>query len=293
MPDRADLIYRYDGSLPGLLCCVFESCRTGRSPLEIWETEDPCTSLAPELTIPADREDAARVWRRLRQLSPDAAHWTEVGFLSGDADKALALHDFLCEGFRRGRSITGFLGDPVVARAFQLQRQVHNEAHLFLEFLRFEEHGGVLTAQIEPRAFVLPLMGRHFAARFPGEAFVIHDITHGAALLHQQGRMEIRPLEELLPEAPDPREARYQELWKRYYDTIAIKERLNPRCRMNHCAKRFWNHMLEMPLTGEAVRSRQTAVIKGRPREERGRPFFPEGRPTPEKELPAGVTGRL
>ena len=29
-------------------------------------------------------------------------------------------------------------------------------------------------------------------------------------------------------------------------DTIAIKERLNPKCRMTHCAKRFWAHMLEM-----------------------------------------------
>ena len=247
MPDRANLIYRYDGTLQGLLCCVFESCRTGRLPLDIWEEGELSTSLAPELTIPADREEAARVWRRLRQLSPDAAHWTEVAFLSGDPDKAMALHDFLWESFRRGQSIVGFLGDPVVARAFQLQRQVHNEAHLFLEFLRFEEHHGILTAQIEPRAFVLPLMGKHFAARFPGEAFVIHDITHGAALLHQHGRMEIQPLEDLTLDSPTAAEAQYQQLWQRYYDTIAIRERLNPKCRMTHCAKRFWNHMLEMP----------------------------------------------
>lgn len=248
MPDRANLVYRYDGSLPGLLCCVFESCRTGRMPLDIWDEEAPCTSLAPELTIPADREEAAQVWRRLRQLSHEASHWTEVAFLSGAEDKAIALHDFLCETFRRGRGIAGFLGDPVVARAYQLQRQVHNEAHLFLEFLRFQERGGVLAAQIEPKAFVLPLMGRHFAARFPGEAFLIHDITHGAALLHQGGRMEIRPLEDLELCSPTPAEAQYQELWRRYYDTIAIQERQNPKCRMTHCAKRFWNHMLEMPL---------------------------------------------
>ena len=247
MSDRANLIYRYDGSLPGLLCCVFESCRTGRLPLDIWEEGEPSTSLAPELTIPADREEAAQVWRKLRQLSHEAARWTEVAFLSGAEDKAMALHDFLCEAFRRGRGIAGFLGDPVVARAYQLQRQVHNEAHLLLEFLRFEEHRGVLVAQIEPKAFVLPLMGQHFAARFPGEAFLIHDIAHGAVLLHQGGRMEIRPLEELELEPVTPEEARYQDLWRRYYDTIAIKERLNPKCRMTHCHKRFWNHMLEMP----------------------------------------------
>jgi len=246
MPDRSNIVYRYDGSLPGLLCCVFESCRNRRLPLAIWEEDEPCTTLAPELTIPTDREDAARVWRALRRLSPDAAGWTETAFLSGEEDKTPALHDFLWETFQRGRSITGCLGDPVVARAFQLQRQVRNEAHLFLEFLRFRERRGVLAAQIEPKSFVLPLMGGHFAARFPGEAFLIHDLTHRAALLHQNGRMEIFPLDELAEEAPDPREEGYRELWRRYYDTIAIRERLNPRCRMTHCPKRFWNHMLEM-----------------------------------------------
>ena len=110
MPDRANLVYRYDGSLPGLLCCVFESRRTGRMPLDLWEEGAPCLSLAPELTIPTDREDAAQVWRKLRGISHEAAHWTEVAFLSGAEDKAMALHDFLCEAFRRGRGIAGFRG---------------------------------------------------------------------------------------------------------------------------------------------------------------------------------------
>lgn len=137
-----------------------------------------------------------------------------------------------------------------MARAYQLQRQVQNEAHLLIEFLRFRDHHGVLAAQIEPRAFVLPLMGRHFADRFPGEAFLIHDMTHGAALVHQGGRMEILPLEELELGSPTPAEEEYRALWRRYYDTIAIKERFNPKCRMTHCAKRFWAHMLEMPQEG-------------------------------------------
>lgn len=246
MPDRANLVYRYDGSLPGLLCCVFESRRTRRLPLEIWDEEEPRTTLAPELTIPTHREEAAKVWKTLRRLSPDAAHWTETAFLSGEEDKAVALHDLLWETFERNRSVTGYLGDPVVARAFQLQRRVHNEAQMFIEFLRFKERRGVLAAQIEPKAFVLPLMGGHFAARFPGEAFLIHDLTHSAALLHQKGRMEIFPLEELSEEDAEPEEEGYQQLWRRYYDTIAIRERYNPKCRMGHCPKRFWNHMLEM-----------------------------------------------
>ena len=117
------MIFRYDGSLEGLLCCVFESFRSRRLPLDIWEAQEPRLSLVPEFTVPSRREEAARVWRRLRQLSPDAAAWTETGFLSGEEDKAAALHAFLCMVFRQGRGTTGLLGDPVVARAFQLQRR--------------------------------------------------------------------------------------------------------------------------------------------------------------------------
>ena len=44
---------------------------------------------------------------------------------------------------------------------------------------------------------------------------------------------------------PDETEARYRLLWKRFYDTIAIKERENPRCRMTNMPKRYWNTMTE------------------------------------------------
>ena len=44
---------------------------------------------------------------------------------------------------------------------------------------------------------------------------------------------------------PDETEAKYRLLWKRFYDTIAIRERENPRCRMTHMPKRYWGTMTE------------------------------------------------
>jgi hypothetical protein len=37
-----------------------------------------------------------------------------------------------------------------------------------------------------------------------------------------------------------------QRLWKNFYDTIAIKERFNPKCRMNFMPKRVWANLPEM-----------------------------------------------
>ena len=45
--------------------------------------------------------------------------------------------------------------------------------------------------------------------------------------------------------APSVQEAQYRRLWKRFYDTIEIKERHNPRRRMSHMPKRYWETMTE------------------------------------------------
>ncbi|MFQ7855321.1 MAG: DUF4130 domain-containing protein [Eggerthella lenta] len=34
-------------------------------------------------------------------------------------------------------------------------------------------------------------------------------------------------------------------MWRRFYDTIAIEGRENPRCRMTQMPKRFWGTMTE------------------------------------------------
>ena len=75
---------------------------------------------------------------------------------------------------------------------------------------------------------------------------MIYDKTHGAALIYQPYEAHIFPVAGLeLPQGKEVRQE-YRQLWKQYYKTIAIKERENPRCRMGHMPKRFWNHMLEM-----------------------------------------------
>ena len=69
--------------------------------------------------------------------------------------------------------------------------------------------------------------------------------THKEALFYAGGKAVIRPLEDFQMALPDEREANYRLLWKRFYDTIAIKERENPRLRQTHMPKRYWNTMTE------------------------------------------------
>ena len=48
-----------------------------------------------------------------------------------------------------------------------------------------------------------------------------------------------------LPE-PYSDERQYQKLWKQYFETIAIRERTNPRCQKTLMPVRYWKHLTEM-----------------------------------------------
>ena len=65
------------------------------------------------------------------------------------------------------------------------QKFLRNEAHLTLEFLRFEDTGEALVAVIEPKNFVLPYIAHHFCTRFACEKLLVWDKTHAAALVWQ------------------------------------------------------------------------------------------------------------
>ena len=55
-----------------------------------------------------------------------------------------------------------------------------------------------------------------------------------------------------LPEA-DAEELLFQQLWQRFYKTIGIKQRFNPKCQMTHMPKRYWSHIVEHQPEGLAV----------------------------------------
>ena len=44
---------------------------------------------------------------------------------------------------------------------------------------------------------------------------------------------------------PDEKEAQYRRLWKTFFDTIAIRERRNPRCQRSNMPLRYRSTMTE------------------------------------------------
>lgn len=243
----ADIVYIYDGSLDGFLCCVFESVYSGVLPLDILREEDAPPTLMEERFIVTDPVKAERVRDSIpRKISDRALELLKTVFCSCLNQKELRLLEFLLRGYKEGGKLCSMLGDAVVAPLLKAEKHLLREAHLLQGFVRFADVGGPLVAVITPKNYILPFIAEHFAMRYDREQFMIFDKTNKAALVYREGKAEILRVDHIEFPKISVGEARYHALWKRFYDTIAIESRINPRCRMTHMPKRYWENMLEV-----------------------------------------------
>lgn len=244
--DVADVVYRYDGSMQGFLCCVFESFRCKELPAQICSPADARLTLFPDKEIPTESAHACRVLRGIERLGGSVKQRFSTAFLSTVPDKELILLRYLRTAFATGRGVDRMLGNPDVAAAWQLERAVNGEAHHFVEFLRFEERDGMLGAVIHAQNMVLPLLRPHFCSRLPDEDFLIYDAAHGVAMLRRGDSVQYLAMEDY-DRTASPEELQWQELWKRFFKALTIEQRRNERCQQTHCPRRFWRDMCEMP----------------------------------------------
>ena len=241
----AEMVYYYDGSFDGFLCCIFECYANKEILTAIYRDEDAVPTLFDSRTVLTDPAHAGRVLRKLIKISPSAAQLVQRGFLTCMEDKELCLYRLIVKLLRQGPGFLRDLSDETLYPVASAVRHLNGEAHLLKGFVRFSELGGVLGSEIEPKNRVLPLLRSHFCARYREDQFFIYDRTHKEALFYARGKAVIRPLDDFQMAPPDKKEANYRLLWKRFYDTIAIKERENPQLRRTHMPKRYWNTMTE------------------------------------------------
>ncbi|MCI9068002.1 MAG: DNA metabolism protein [Lachnospiraceae bacterium] len=185
-----------------------------------------------------------------RKISGEAFRVVCRAAFSVRAFRADAIYRFLIEGFRYGSVVLRRLQNPAVAEVFALSRKVANEAHQYLEFIRFEQlANGVLFAAISPKSRVSTLVAPHFADRFPGENWVIYDDVREEAAIHGAGEDWItakipKDQADAFLEAYGSSD-HYEDLWKTFFHSIGIRERENPNCQRNFLPVWYRKHMTE------------------------------------------------
>lgn len=261
MPERRNIdtepvVYCYDGSFDGLLCCVFESYDKKELPMDVLPESMPLPLLLPTKTIETSLERAQRVQKSIpKKMGRHALYFLRRAFLTRHPKKDLLILQFMRIGYRYGASVMNRLTDDPVHVLFGAVRHLDSEAHLLKGFIRFSDANGVLVSQIEPKNIVLPFIAQHFCERYPEERFLIFDKTHGMVLLYENRSMTICSVDAFEQPSPSPEEQRFRELWRLFYKTIEIKERHNPRCRMSHMPKRYWSCMTEFAMQEQNERA--------------------------------------
>lgn len=243
------MIYIYDGTFDGYLCAVFDSFSRHEIPDDILAHEPEQVEFFQTFhRIETNITHARRVEQGIvRAMNADILSYVFAAMHSAQAGAGRDLLDFLHLGFKIGPTILERLTEDSVVRVMRMSRHVWFESGRWREFLRFHElENGVYIAQYEPENDVTELMMPHFADRFADQPFIIHDRgRHKAGVCHRGSWMMASSENMVLPHESE-REAQYQKLWLRFYDTVAIKARENPKLRRQLMPKKYWKDMLEM-----------------------------------------------
>lgn len=271
----SDVVFLYDGSFQGFLCCVFESYAKKEVPAAIYSSEDFEPILFATRTVVTDADHAVRVLRGISKRSPYALDLVRRGFLTCMEQRELSLYHLIVKLFQEGADFLNNLADNTLYPVLKAVRFLSSEAEKYRGFVRFSDFNGVLGAEIEPKNHVLPILRGHFCSRFQNEQFFLYDRTHGEILLYTDGKAIIAPLEHFQMAQPDETERGYRALWKRFYDTIAIQERVDSKRRMRQMPKRYWHLLTEL--------QPQNSVRDSNSPEAPSIPGVPAGRPEPER----------
>ncbi len=203
--------------------------------------------------VEPDREKSLRVSATLeRRLGAEAYIEICCALAAQDGEKGEAVYKTVVCGFKRkdGRQVMGDLSNPYVHKVFELARNVKNEAHHWKEFLRFQEQeGGMLFSKIGPKNNVLTFLMPHFSDRLPLLNFMIYDENRNLFAVHPASGewylvsdMQVRE-ERFQTYSGD--ETKYQELFRHFCKTIAIKERKNLKLQRNMLPLWFQEYMVE------------------------------------------------
>lgn len=189
--------------------------------------------------VEGDREKANKVMRSIQNKIGGEAYAAVYCAAVYHEDALDGIYRFLRMGFAYGPPVMQMLQHPVVMQMMEIRRNVSNEVHRFQEIARFDGMGGgVYVSHIEPKNQIVYPVALHFADRMPSESWMIIDDTRRIAAVHPaEEPIYMRDLLEEEYERLRRTESRrdpYGELWKTFFDAVAISQRVNPKCQRNH-----------------------------------------------------------
>ncbi len=247
--------YLYDGTFEGFLTCIHAHYYIEKAAGIYREDQYQASLLSGYRMVETEEDKASRVYEAIEEKisSQDLRRIYRV-FLSSDLQRENKLLQYIRFGFQKGSAISLLHSNPVVLDVQKIEKKVSVEIHRMKGLLRFSALKNsstgrlskeILYSGIEPDHDILEFIADHFADRLKNDPFIIHDKTRSKAVFAQNGHWHFSPfIDEDLPSFGET-EKEYRDLWKKYFETIAIKERTNPGCQKRFMPVRYWKNLTE------------------------------------------------
>ena len=244
-----------DNTFDGIMTGIYDAYYSGLKEYETDVLENTVSErelMSEYVNVITDEIKAKKVQAAIRnKISEETLGRMYTVFNSSYERRGSIIYKYIRLGFKVGYKINNMLTDERVLRVNDICRKVGRENNKLLGFVRFKElNNGVLYSQISPEHNQLEFIAPHFTERLHSENWIIYDDNRDIACVHEKNKgwyiteLEKDFVEMLVNEYSVTEE--YEELWKAFFSSIAIKERNNPRCQRQMMPKKYWKNMLEM-----------------------------------------------
>lgn len=237
-------IFVCEDRFENMMCCIYQAwvkaLKVGHGCVRLEKCGHEQQSLFDEyIQVEFNEDEYNKVVRSIKhKISNEAFACVYYACLSSEADALDAAYRFLITGFKAGAEVIYMRTEPSVMRIKEIRRKVVNEARYFREFARFNLVGGkIYTCHLEPESDVIYEAAQCFADRMPSENWLIIDDNRRKAVIHPtDDQMYIRYLTDdemrVLSRTEDANDE-YTDMWKAFFEAIAIKQRDNAQCQRN------------------------------------------------------------
>jgi probable DNA metabolism protein len=249
------MCYYYDKTFLGFLSLIFEIFKNKNWDVLILRENE--NSLFQGEFVETNHENANRVYKKLLKIiGKNNLRLMYCSFLSEETNIELTLLGYIRQALKYGYSLPKHF-TPEVVRVEKLSRRVNFEAHRFMGLVRFRKlMDDTYISVINPDNDILPLIMDHFTDRFSNQNFVIYDENRKRAILYdslskQAAIKEIFDFDKRLFdmnnfELMHEEEKEYISLWKKFFESIAIEDRKNPRLQKSFMPEKYWKNLVEI-----------------------------------------------
>lgn len=246
----------YDGTFDGFLTCIFHFYEYKLNQTSIQNIHTAQSGLFSEdQEVLTNQVKADRVWNSIKSKLPNnGSYHIYYAFLSEQQGIENLILDYIKYALEETKAIDKDFSHPTVLKIAQIAKMVGREKHRMEAFVRFKlTKDGVYFGNIEPDFNVLPLILKHFKARYADQKWVIYDSKRKYGLYYNLEIVEIIHLdfpEDFKPTKTSPdyfadEELEFQTLWQNYFNSSNIESRKNMKLHTKHVPKRYWRYLSE------------------------------------------------